>query len=233
MIVNALRVLRPHRTGPQLEVRDAELVEDFRRAHEILRPNLDRVRRAADQIGEIDDVDAVSAVRDVQRFLTDEIAPHEESEDAVMYPVFARVLGGEDPTATMGRAHLEIAHLIRRLGILLDQTDPTAPGRDDLHEMRRILYGLHAILVLHFAQEDESYLSLVDEPGPVRGTPARGLRDEGGRGWSGCAIEMSASARSRSDRPRSFATPNSVTTWSTVFFSVVTTWPARAGRRCG
>ena len=35
---------------------------------------------------------------------------------------------------------------------------------DELLELRRVLYGLHAILELHFAQEDEGYLSLVDEP---------------------------------------------------------------------
>jgi hypothetical protein len=44
--------------------------------------------------------------------------------------------------------------------------------------------------------------------------------------WSGCAIAISALARSRIDRPRSSATPYSVTTLSTVFFSVVTTSPA-------
>jgi hypothetical protein len=30
-------------------------------------------------------------------------------------------------------------------------------------ELRRLLYGLHAVLQLHFAQEDESYLSLAED----------------------------------------------------------------------
>ena len=30
-------------------------------------------------------------------------------------------------------------------------------------ELRRLLYGLYAILGLHTAQEDESYLSLADD----------------------------------------------------------------------
>jgi hypothetical protein len=89
------------------------------------------------------------------------------------------VLGGTDPTATMSRAHAEIAHLIRRLGVLLTELDPRGPDDDDLLELRRLLYGLHAILVLHFAQEDEGYLSLVDEdelanlPAPGPPDPAR------------------------------------------------------------
>ena len=36
-----------------------------------------------------------------------------------------------------------------------------APTAADIMELRRLLYGLHAILRLHTAQEDEAYLSLV------------------------------------------------------------------------
>ena len=69
----------------------------------------------------------------------------------------------------MSRAHVEIAHHIRRIGHLLDDLDATEgePDPDDLIELRRSLYGLHAILVLHFAQEDEGYLGLVEQPEPV------------------------------------------------------------------
>ena len=63
----------------------------------------------------------------------------------------------------MSRAHVEIAHLIRRLGRVLDDIDPDGPDDDDIIELRRLLYGLHAILQLHFAQEDEGYLSLADD----------------------------------------------------------------------
>ena len=79
----------------------------------------------------------------------------------------ARVLGGNDPTATMSRAHVEISHLIRRLGRVLDDLGPEGPDADDIIELRRLLYGLHAILQLHFAQEDEGYLSLADEDVPL------------------------------------------------------------------
>jgi len=36
--------------------------------------------------------------------------------------------------------------------------------RYGLDELRRLLYGLHAILRLHTLQEEESYLSLGDQP---------------------------------------------------------------------
>ena len=71
-----------------------------------------------------------------------------------------------DPTATMSRAHAEIARLTRRLGRLLGEID-VEPDQFDERELRSVLYGLDAVLRLHFAQEDEGYLSLADDP-PVR-----------------------------------------------------------------
>ena len=66
----------------------------------------------------------------------------------------------------MSRAHAEIARLIRRLGRVLDALDPDRPDASEVLELRRLLYGLHAILRLHFAQEEEGYFSLLDEPAP-------------------------------------------------------------------
>ena len=79
-----------------------------------------------------------------------------------MYPMVAKVIGGVDPTATMTRAHLEISHLVNLLGRTLDELPPSGPDPEDVRELRRILYGLYAILALHFAQEEESYLTLLD-----------------------------------------------------------------------
>jgi hypothetical protein len=65
----------------------------------------------------------------------------------------------------MSRAHVEIAHQTRRLGQLLDEVGPDGPDPDELAELRRLLYGLHAVLRLHTAQEEESYLSLGEPEG--------------------------------------------------------------------
>jgi E1-E2 ATPase len=80
--------------------------------------------------------------------------------------------GRQLPTATMSRAHAEIAHQTRRLGQLIDDVGPGPPDQADIADLRALLYGLHAILRLHTAQEDESYLSLGDAPVPQpRGAP--------------------------------------------------------------
>jgi hypothetical protein len=65
------------------------------------------------------------------------------------------------------RAHAEISHQIRRLGQLLGDIGTEPPDDADVADLRALLYGLHAILRLHTAQEDDSYLSLADEaPAP-------------------------------------------------------------------
>ena len=47
-------------------------------------------------------------------------------------------------------------------------------GSDDIAELRGLLYGLYAVLRLHFAQEDETYLSLRGlQPAGLPGPDAR------------------------------------------------------------
>jgi hypothetical protein len=64
----------------------------------------------------------------------------------------------------MSRAHAEIAYQIARLGRLIDEIGTVTPDDTDIADLRSLLYGLHAILKLHTVQEDETYLSLSDEP---------------------------------------------------------------------
>jgi iron-sulfur cluster repair protein YtfE (RIC family) len=166
VILNALRALRPGEGDVRLAKEDAALVRRFQDEHLLIRADLDQLRSAADALGRVGPAEAMAQVRRVQQLLLEQVKPHEEAEEQMLYPVVGRALGGSDPTGTMSRAHVEIAHQIRRLGQMLDDIAPTGPDQIDVTELRRILYGLHAILSLHTAQEDESYLSLGDEPGP-------------------------------------------------------------------
>ena len=163
VIFNALRALLDRSPSPRLVGDDAALSRRFSDEHRALRPRLDVIRTVADQIGTLPGGQAVERARSVHRFLVEDLMPHEEAEESELYPVMNRVLGGSDPTATMSRAHTEIARLTRRLGRLLDEIDGE-PDPFDERELRSVLYGLDAVLRLHFAQEDEGYLSLAEDP---------------------------------------------------------------------
>jgi soluble P-type ATPase len=166
-ILNALRALggdRRRRAPPEA----SDLAERFLREHEAFAPEVARIRETADHLGEMSPERTRQELEAVARFLTEQLPAHEEEEEAAVYPVVAGLVGGEDPMSSMARAHVEIAHLTRVFVRVLDELPLEGAGRDDLVDLRRILYGLHAILRLHFAQEEEAYAWLsAEEPVPV------------------------------------------------------------------
>ena len=169
VILNALRALRAGRDELRLDDSGTAMAQRFASEHSTLRPDVVMLRDAAAQLGIVEGVDAMDAVRLAYRLLVDEIAPHEAEEDRLLYPVIAGVLGGTDPMGTMSRAHAEIAKLTAQLGMVIERVGEGAPEPNDVQELQRLLYGLYALLELHFGQEDESFLSLADDAG----APAR------------------------------------------------------------
>jgi soluble P-type ATPase len=164
VILNALRALTGYqRTAPMTGPVPA-LTERFRAEHADLLPLVDDIRLTADRIDEMEPAAALAELKRVDEFLQQRILPHEEAEEHTYYPHIARLVGGDDPTATMSRGHTEIAHQARMLARLIDEATQYGPEAADIADARRILYGLHAILRLHFAQEEEAYMSLVDTP---------------------------------------------------------------------
>lgn len=73
-----------------------------------------------------------------------------------------RLLGSSHAIAAVSRTHAEIAHQITRLGQLIDDIGTAQPDAADIADLRALLYGLRAILSLHTAQQDESYISFGD-----------------------------------------------------------------------
>lgn len=98
------------------------------------------------------------------------------SEGEDFFPLIAARLGGEDPTAALARTHLEIAHRVRVLGRLIDDLAADAIAPDDRRDLRRVLYGLHAIVALHIAQEDEHYVPLLEPDGDEVGAESAAPR---------------------------------------------------------
>jgi len=159
VILNALRALVPAGPEVRLTAADTSLTRRFRAEHEAIRTDIDQLRTVAESLGS---PGAMARVRGACQLLTSEIWPHEHAEESDLYPALNRVLGGVDPTAPMSRAHAEIAVQIARLGRLADDIGDREPDATDIAELRGLLYGLHAILRLHTAQEEETYLSLGD-----------------------------------------------------------------------
>jgi soluble P-type ATPase len=166
VIMNALRALRQPSAATHLPAADTALAQRFRGEHEKIRLAIDQVRAAADALGVASPEAALATARRAYTLLVEVIEPHAAAEQHELYPALNRVLGGTDLTGTMSRAHAEISHQIRRLGGLLDDIGTGPPDQVDIADLRSLMYGLHAIMRLHTAQEDESYLSLAAEAAP-------------------------------------------------------------------
>jgi heavy metal translocating P-type ATPase len=161
-ILNALRALGGQAAGQAGPRLPQEVSQRLRLEHDHLQPKLDRIRSAADVLDGLSPSEALVTLRELEALLLDEIIPHETADENEIYPLMSEILPGEDPMATMSRTHREIFHLVDILGRQLDDLAPEGPDSADVKDLRRTLYGLHAILKLHFDQEEELYLSLQD-----------------------------------------------------------------------
>jgi iron-sulfur cluster repair protein YtfE (RIC family) len=172
VILNALRALRGERTTAAASNTEIQLARRYQLEHRELRPLVDQLRSLADRLDQLEPVATLVEAQRLTDLLTMQLLPHEAKEEKDFYPIVARLLGGGDPTGTMVRAHAEIIHQIRVLSRLVEDLAPEGPDAEDRPYLRKLLYGLYAILRLHFAQEDDDYLSLVDEGAEDEPVPA-------------------------------------------------------------
>ncbi|SDM35536.1 heavy metal translocating P-type ATPase [Allokutzneria albata] len=159
VIANALRVLVPARSQRRRPREVDRLLLRFAAEHPGLAEVRLAVRHAADMARTGRTPAAEVAARHAHRLLVERLLPHENAEENQLYPVLGALLGGPESTATMSRGHAEIQRLVRRIGRLLDE--PGDPGG----ELCAALYGLDAVLTLHFAQEEEGYFALAASEG--------------------------------------------------------------------
>ncbi len=171
VILNALRALRGGTEQKVTVPGWTETSASLRHEHRELAPHIGRIRTVADRLDVVEPGVAGEELRAISSFLTRDLVPHEELEDRSVFPMLAKAIGNDDATAALHRTHREIFHLARLYARLVDELPASGPTRDDLPDLRRVLYGLHAILQLHMAQEEELYLGLGDEH-PAGESPA-------------------------------------------------------------
>jgi iron-sulfur cluster repair protein YtfE (RIC family) len=126
-------------------------------AHRALRPQVGELATLAARLETLPGTEARRQLERLRDMLEKELLPHEREEQQTAYPVIERMLKEEDPTGPLIQTHHEIHRLTRLFGRLVAHLPAEGPAREDCRDLRRVLYGLHAILSLHFAQEEELY----------------------------------------------------------------------------
>lgn len=138
------------------------LTQPLHEEHVELMPHIEMLRSVADAIGTLPMDTLRQRVYDVYMFLEHHLLPHAQAEEWALYPTVGRLLGAPAATATMGRDHVEIGRLIEELASLKMQISRTSASESQEKDLRRVLYGLYAVIKLHFAKEEEVYLPLLD-----------------------------------------------------------------------
>ncbi len=172
VILNALRALRGGDVGtPTLPGHTELLIRRFAEDHSRMRDQLSVFRETARAVTTGDSTRARTLLTRADDFLQQTLLPHEAAEDRELYPALAQPLGSPAATTTMSRMHREIERLARRLHTHLEISDAAQDASTDQRDdLLACLYGLDALLKLHFAQEEENYFVLA--PSPVDGEDA-------------------------------------------------------------
>jgi heavy metal translocating P-type ATPase len=165
----ALRAVLP---GPvhtiTMSPADVAAAVRLRAQHDAVLPLIEQIRSVADTLT-TSGCD-LAPVRTLLGRLEGELVPHERADEEVLVPLVERALGGTDGTAALSRTHAEIEHQVSRLGRLLQGLGRETIEPEDIIELRRLLYGLYAVLRLHNAQEEEGAFSLVPTPASSKTT---------------------------------------------------------------
>ena len=132
------------------------LTEPIRQEHQELLPEIDKLRQAAVAVGQLPDDELTPLIDANIAFLRHHLIPHAMMEDEVLYQVVASVMGAPEATKTMSRDHTAVVELTDRLERL-------RLNLQDIDSLREVLYGLYALVTVHFAKEEEIYLPLLDE----------------------------------------------------------------------
>jgi len=157
VILNALRALGGAKLVTPPTAAASHLAQGLTSAHRALRPQVGELATLAARLDALPGPEARSQLERLRDMLEKELLPHEREEQQTAYPVIESLLKEEDPTGPLIQTHHEIHRLTRLYGRLVARLPAEGPAPEDCRDLRRVLYGLHAILSLHFAQEEELY----------------------------------------------------------------------------
>jgi iron-sulfur cluster repair protein YtfE (RIC family) len=142
--------------GDEMEVSPTD---PFRAEHRALLEHVAELRRAAAEMPRLVPAEREVLLHRLVGFLREELLPHAQAEEHVLYPEVARLLGAPEATAPMLYDH----RAIRERVVQLEDCDMRDPD-----QLQELLFGLYALIAVHFEKEEDLYLSLLDSRGSER-----------------------------------------------------------------
>jgi iron-sulfur cluster repair protein YtfE (RIC family) len=130
--------------------------ETEREEHWHLREHVDHIALAARDLPGMSPAERRDIVERILSFLRGELLPHMDEEERSVYPAVAELFGDAEATAPMTYDHIAIRARVVELA---------ATEEDDVDRLQALLYGLHALIVVHFWKEERLYLPKLEQSG--------------------------------------------------------------------
>jgi iron-sulfur cluster repair protein YtfE (RIC family) len=138
------------------------ITQPLRDEHRDLMPQIDALQTLADAVGKAPAGEIVRNLDATTAFLANHLLVHAQAEEQVLYPTVAKVLGAPAATATMSRDHVAINQMTTDLQALRRTLNSAYLTISDEQALRRLLYGLHTLVRVHLAKEEEVFLPALD-----------------------------------------------------------------------
>ena len=139
-------------------------VESVREEHEQFLPYLEDIQKVADSIGRVSIKSLLGRLGQIHEFLAHRLIPHAVAEGRLMLPLVRDLPGGAETAVGMNQCHVQLGRLTDELETAISRSRHTGMRGDLETELRRILYGIHALLTAHFDQAEEVFTAAI-EPG--------------------------------------------------------------------
>jgi iron-sulfur cluster repair protein YtfE (RIC family) len=137
------------------------VTEPLRHEHADLFPHLAELDIAAADLDSWRD-DTPNRLGQIVEFLRGHLVPHARAEEAALYPMVEEVMQAPGATDTMKADHVEIVRRIDELATTVAAIGSGPPTARQAEQLRAHLYGLSAILHLHFNKEELVLLPILD-----------------------------------------------------------------------
>ena len=132
-----------------------EQTEHVRHDHAQLREDVEQIKLAARELPSVSPEERRLIVGRILVFLRGTLLPHAEAEEQWLYPAVGQLLGNPESTGPMTHDHIAIRARVMELAV-------TDAG--DVDRLQELLYGLYALIAVHFWKEESLYLPLLERP---------------------------------------------------------------------
>ena len=127
--------------------------DPFRREHEALIEHIEHLAQAAREMPRLSEEERDALRGRILDFLRGSLLPHAKAEEEILYPEWSALVGFADAAVPMVHDHEAIVARVERL---------ESAELNDVDTLQELLYGLYALISVHFRKEEDLQLPAFD-----------------------------------------------------------------------